>query len=93
MKEKSGNGELKTRTGKQEPENKNRETRIEKLKMKIKIKQKVGDNHGAVSGNRNELCGMQCQSGKSSFQGSGSDILFCQFTNKLHGSRRNGGSR
>ena len=91
MKEKSGNGELKTRTGKQEPGNKNRETRIEKLKMKIK--QKVGDNHGTVSGNRNELCSLQCQSGKSSFQGSGSYILFCQSADKFHGSRRNGGGR
>ena len=39
--------------------------------------------------NRNELCGMQQQSGKGSIEGIGSYQLFGQSSDEFHGSRRN----
>ena len=44
---------------------------------------------GTIYSNRNELCGMQQQSGKGSIEGIGSYQLFGQSSDEFHGSRRN----
>ena len=58
------------------------------IKRQIKPKSEV-DFCGTIYSNRNELCGVQQQSGKGSIEGIGSYQLFGQSSDEFHGSRRN----